>query len=283
MKQKILEIESPWADQPGRVRVARRPDEPDADALLRRPDGQGMVRPYIFETATERRLHFTQEATQTTLSLLWPDALIAAYTRKMMSFLLMNPDPRHIVLLGLGGGSLARFCHRHLPDSRITVVEIDPDVIALRDEFLIPRDGPRFRVVQDDGARYLAGMQEPIDALLIDAFDEEGIAASMGNRDFHAAAARMLTDRGVLVMNLWGKPDRFAANVEAAAAQFGPNAVLVTVLGEYNVLLFASKQPPPKSITEDLEATAARLQKTLKLDFPRYLRRICQGEALVPE
>ena len=114
-----------------------------------------MVRPYIFETPLERRLHFTQDATQSAMSLLEPDSLIAPYTRKMMSFLLLNPNPRHIVMLGLGGGSLAKFCYRNLPKTRITVVEIDADVIAMRDEFLIPRDDSRFRVVHGDGAQYL--------------------------------------------------------------------------------------------------------------------------------
>jgi spermidine synthase len=55
-------------------------------------------------------MHFTSLATQSAMSLSEPDALIAQYTRKMMSFLLFNPDPKHIVMIGLGGGSLAKYC-----------------------------------------------------------------------------------------------------------------------------------------------------------------------------
>ena len=81
-------------------------------------------------------------------------------------------------------------------------------------------------------------------------------------------------------MNLWGQAARFAANVGHAGATFGANAVLISVPGELNLLLFASLRPPPKAITEDLQVIADRLQQQLQLDFPRYLRRLCQGEAL---
>lgn len=279
----FVAIESPWVCQPGVVRVLRHRDESAAAALAERPDREGLVRPYIFETPHERRLHFTQEATQSAMSLLEPDSLVAPYTRKMMAFLLMNPNPRHILMLGLGGGSLAKFCYRNLPKTRITVVEIDARVIAMRDEFLIPRDDARFRVVHGDGAQYLKIMDGRIDVLLVDAFDADGVATSLTDAQFCRAVARRLTERGVVVMNLWGKADRYAAVLSQAAAAFGAHALLVSVSGELNLLLFASRRAPPTSITADLETVADRLQQILQLDFPRYLRRICQGHTLVAD
>ena len=149
----FLEFESPWECQPGRVRVMKPDGRISRDELAKLAWRDELKQPYIFDSACERRLHFTNHATQSAMSLSDPDALIAQYTRKMMAFLLFNPHPEHIVMIGLGGGSLAKFCYRNLPRSRITVVEIDEDVIALRDEFCIPKDDGRFRVVHDDGAR----------------------------------------------------------------------------------------------------------------------------------
>jgi spermidine synthase len=276
-----LEVESPWVCQPGVVRVPVRPGENPEAALEVLADREGMSRPYIFETPYERRLHFTQDATQSAMSLLEPDSLIAPYTRKMMAFLLLNPNPRHVVMVGLGGGSLAKFCYRHLPKTRITVVEIDEHVIAMRDEFLIPRDDERFRVVHDDGARYLEADDEPFDVLLVDAFDADGVALSLVDERFHRAAARRLAEGGVIVTNLWGKTERYGALLKQAARIYGSNATLVPVSGELNVLLFASRRAPPTTITDDLEAIANWLQRHLELDFPRYLRVICQGHTLV--
>jgi spermidine synthase len=275
-----VEFESPWACQPGKVRVLRSAEGGSPAELVKRAWRDELTRPYIFETVFERRMHFTNQATQSAMLFSDPDALIAQYTRKMMAFLLFNPDPRHIVMIGLGGGSLAKFCYRNLPRSKITVVEINADVIALREEFCIPKDDGRFRDVHDDGARYVERLDEKVDVLLIDAFDAEGIATSLPESDFYSCAARQLSANGVLVMNFWGPRERYVDNLVRARAAFGDSMLLVPVSGDVNVLLFAFKQPPPQSITDELEAVARRLQMRLLLDFPRYLRRICQGISL---
>jgi spermidine synthase len=197
-----------------------------------------------------------------------------------MAFLLFNTDPKHLVMIGLGGGSLPKFCYRHLPRSRITVVEISEHVIALREEFCIPKDDERFRIVHDDGARFVEGLDQKVDVLLIDAFDADGIALSLSKADFYSCAARQLSDDGVLVMNFWGPCERYVDNLAKARAAFGDSLLLVPVSGEANVLLFAFKRAISPSITDELEATARRLQMRLLLDFPRYLRRICQGHTL---
>jgi spermidine synthase len=279
-KSRWIEFDSPWACQPGQVRVLRPEQRASHEDLPTAASRNELPQPYIFDTVFERRMHFTNDATQSAMLFADPDALIAQYMRKMMAFLLFNPNPRHIVMIGLGGGSLPKFCYRHLPRSRITVVEINEDVIALRDEFCIPKDDERFRVVHDDGARYVERLDEPVDVLLIDAFDADGIALSLAKSDFYAAAARQLTDSGVLVMNFWGPCERYVGNLAQARAAFGNSLLLVPVAGDVNVLLFAFKQTPPQSITDELEALAQRLQMRLLLDFPRYLRRICQGITL---
>jgi spermidine synthase len=272
-----VEFESPWADQPGKVRVMQTPETASHDELMKQAWRDELTRPYIFETVFERRMHFTNRATQSAMLFSDPDALIAQYTRKMMAFLLFNPDPRHIVMIGLGGGSLAKFCFRHLPRSKITVVEINADVIAMREEFCIPKDDHRFRIVHDDGARYLERLDEAVDVLLVDAFDADGIALSLAESDLYSCAARLLPPNGVFVMNFWGPCERYVDNLVRARAAFGDSLLLVPVSGDVNVLLFALNQPPPQSITDELDALAQGLQMRLLLDFPRYLRRICQG------
>jgi spermidine synthase len=279
-KPELLEFESPWAHQPGKIRVRQSTEGASRDQVAYRIGRNEHTRPYIFETRYERRMHFTNHATQSAMLLADPDALVSDYTRKMMAFLLFNPHPRHIVMIGLGGGSLAKFCYRHLPGSRITVVEIDEDVIAMREEFCIPRDDHRFRIVHDDGARYVERIDEQMDVLLVDAFDAVGIALSLAASNFYSCAARKITDRGMLVMNFWGPCERYIDNLSQARAAFGDSLLLVPVAGDVNVLLFAFMQPPPRSITADLQAVAQRLQMRLLLDFPRYLRRICQGHSL---
>src|ERR1700729_4146130 len=106
-----------------------------------------------------------------------PYALVNEYTRKMMGFLAFQPNPRQILIIGLGGGSLVKYCHRHLQTTRITAVEIDPDVLALRSQFLVPPDDDRLTVIQADGADHVARMADRsarITAILVDAYDHTG-------------------------------------------------------------------------------------------------------------
>ncbi|HET8871570.1 MAG TPA: spermidine synthase, partial [Aquabacterium sp.] len=55
-----------------------------------------------------------------------PNELVLDYTRTMMGALLLQSEPRHILMIGLGGGSLPKYCRAHMASSDITVVEISP-------------------------------------------------------------------------------------------------------------------------------------------------------------
>ena len=121
-----MEFESPWLFNPGTVRLPSPPEGLSTDEIRQRLIEGQLAQPYILETPSERCLYFSQANLQSIMSLDEPDALISAYTRKMMAFLLFNPAPRRITMIGLGGGSLAKFCYRNLRGAQITVVELDP-------------------------------------------------------------------------------------------------------------------------------------------------------------
>jgi spermidine synthase len=199
----------------------------------------------------------------------------------MMACLLFKPDPADTLMIGLGGGSLAKFCYHHLPNTCITVVEIDKDVIALRDEFCIPRDDRRLRIVHSDGTRYLRRLRTRVDVILVDAFDDAGVAPSLPRSKFCTAAASRLNDDGMLVMNLAGHDDGlYADNIHGALLAFAGRIVLVPVQGDDNLILFAHKHSMPREITRERHSLALRLQAQLQLEFPRFLRLIYQGYVL---
>jgi spermidine synthase len=276
----FLQFESPWCFDPGTVRLPLPPDGLSAEEAARRLREGELEQPYIVETSLERRLHFSHCSTQSVMHLDEPDALVSAYTRKMMAFLLFNPSPRRITMVGLGGGSLAKFCFRNLPNAQITVVEIDSRVVALRDEFCIPADDERFRIVCDDGACYMSKSSDAIDVILVDAFDAAGLAPTLASSDFYAQAAQRLSSRGVLVMNFSGEIARYPAHVRRIRAAFDGGALLVPVAADDNVLLFAFRRRMPWPTTSKYESRAQRLQARLALEFPRFLRRICQGHVV---
>lgn len=275
----FLQFASPWLFNPGTVRLPSPPDGLSTEEAAQRLVEGTWEQPYILETRSERCLYFSQSSVQSVMSLDDPDALVTAYTRKMMAFLLFNPNPQRILMMGLGGGSLAKFCYRKLRQARITVVEIDARVIALRDEFHIPCDDERFRIVHDDAAYYISQRSDPVDVLLVDAFDPIGVAPNLASSDFYAHAARRLSQQGVLVMNFAGATSRFPLHIKRVRAAFG-STLLVPVAADDNLLLFAFRRRIPLPTTARYESRAQRLQSRLTLEFPRYLRRICQGHVL---
>ena len=80
--------------------------------------------PLVCTEGGHRWLEFAPGDVQSDMLLADPTRLVLAYTRAIMCFALFVPRPRHIIMVGLGGGSLVKFCHRHFPDTAMTAIEL---------------------------------------------------------------------------------------------------------------------------------------------------------------
>jgi spermidine synthase len=268
-----VEFPSPFSLDAGTVRL-REPSGGVTPAHIERLRRGTLGQPYLLDDDELRRLYFTADAVQSAMRIADPVALVCRYTRKMMAFLLFVPDPRHIVILGLGGGSLAKYCYRHLPRARITAVEVDAGVIALRREFAIPDDDERFEVVHADAAEFIERTRLRPDVVLVDAFDAEGVAPSLASPVFHTRVSQCLAPGGLMVMNLAGARSRYRAHIGFARDAFPGGTLLVPVEGDENRLLFGLPTAPVLPSLPALRARAAELARALDMEFPRYLRRL---------
>jgi spermidine synthase len=203
--------------------------------------------PFIRETQGMRSLHFAAAEIQSRMSLLAPDALDLEYTRMMMGFLMFNSQPERIGMIGLGGGSLAKFCHRHLPRCAIEVVEIDADVIALRDRFSVPRDDARFRVLAGDGADYVracaaaASAASQPDILLVDGFDRSGVPPQLCSQAFYDDCHGALREGGIMTVNLHVNHPLHDSYVDRIRDCFGHAVFEVVDDDMTNSIVFACK------------------------------------------
>ena len=162
----------------------------------------GFEQPIVHETAQMTTMVFSDIDIQSRMSVERPDELQFEYTRLMMGAWLFQPQPQRILMVGLGGGSLAKFCYKHLPHAHITVLEINPHVIALRHRFFIPDDDGRFQVVQIDAADFMAQTEQTFDLVLVDGFDQNGMPEQLCSPQFYANCRRVLASGGVAVFNL---------------------------------------------------------------------------------
>jgi spermidine synthase len=200
---------------------------------------EGFEKPVVQETALSKSMVFSDIDIQSRMSVARPDELQFEYTRLMMGVLLFQPQPTRVLMVGLGGGSLAKFCYKHLPDAHITVVEINPHVIALRQSFCIPDDDARFQVVQMDAAHFMAQTEQTFDVVFVDGFDQHGMPEQLCSPQFYSDCRRVLTVGGVAVANL----HRFSAYrdvyVDRIEAAFDGAMWVVNAPGTTNCVVFA--------------------------------------------
>ena len=233
--------------------------------------------PFVRDDGVSRSLHFTLGELQSRLRLDDPYALEVDYTRTLMGFLLLNPAPAHIGMIGLGGGSVARFCHRFLPASRMTVLEINPHVIALRNDFQVPPDDERFRVITADGAMHLRTESPRYDVLLVDGFDADGQPPALCSQQFYGDCQAALTEGGVLAVNLHYDHADYPLLCERIRRSFGGNAVEAVTLEKSNSIVLASNasgrpiSPQTLSLAGALAGLDVQARAILRPELARML------------
>ena len=270
-RARLLAIASPIPTTNGTLRLLEPPDSCQRTLQDRLFDGT-YNKPFIIDSKVWRFLHFNFDSVQSAMYLSAPAWLSLAYTRKMMAFLLFNRLPERILLLGLGGGSLAKFCHRHLRGAALTAVEVNPNVIALREDFRIPPDDDRFRVICTDGAGYVARLRLSKDVILADACDGRGVAPELDAIEFYRDAYRGLRPGGIFVTNMCGDKSNCAAHITKIRNAFGDDVIMLQVPPDGNVIVFAFKDRHPNFDWDQLGTIAIDLKGSFCLDFPRYVR-----------
>jgi spermidine synthase len=197
--------------------------------------------PLVYESISSRVMLFSMGETQSSMRLNDPLALDLEYTRTMMGFLMLLPEPRSIGMVGLGGGSLAKFCHRYLPHAQVQVMEINPHVIALRKEFHVPDNDDRFEVISANGALFIRNRQAAYDVLLIDGYDIHGLPAELTSQRFYDDCHAALGVDGIMVANLYYGHHDYQAQLDRIQRAF-QGRILVVNDGEMsNSIVFACK------------------------------------------
>jgi spermidine synthase len=211
----------------------------------------------IVEEDGVRVLQIGGDAIQSAMRLDAPDAIELDYVRAMMAFLLFRPDPREILMIGLGGGSMARFIHARLPRARVAVAEINPGVVTVaRKYFRFPENDDRLEIMIGEGAEAVGKRRGSCDVLVVDGFVNGKVAPSLCTRSFYEAAFAALRPRGVMVANFMAddaKLERHCARIEKA---FGRPAALLLAQEEDNLIAFAFRSGPLRVPWAQLAARA---------------------------
>ncbi|MES2565167.1 MAG: fused MFS/spermidine synthase [Pseudomonadota bacterium] len=135
-----------------------------------------------------------------------PTYLGFAYTKVAFAGLALTPDPRRILIVGLGGGTMPMFLRHYYPEAWIDVVDIDPDVVRVAKDFFGFREDDKLRAHVADGRKFVESVREPYDVIFLDAFGTRNVPPHLTTVEFMRAVKRAVRSTGVVIGNIWGSP-----------------------------------------------------------------------------
>jgi spermidine synthase len=216
-----------------------------------------------------RHLHLGSEWIQGSMFVDEPHKLVHEYIQRMMAWLLFV-DPatvgkRQALQLGLGAGSLTKFCAKELRMKNTTAIELNPQVLhACRGWFKLPADSARMQVVLGDAAQEIkqTHWQGTVDSLQVDLYDEEAAAPVLDSAEFYSDCRNTLTEEGCMTVNLFGRSSSFDNSVNKIAAAFGRQAIWTfKATREGNTVVLAQRtmtRPKRSLLAERAEAIKAQ-------------------------
>lgn len=225
-----------------------------------------------------RYLHLATEWIQGSMLIDKPYDIELEYVQRMMAWLLFMPASEvagaHAMQLGLGAGSITKFCYKKLKMT-CTAIEINPGVLhACRGWFRLPPDDERLRVVLADAAQEIRSPEwtGTVDALQVDLYDHEAAAPVLDSVDFYRDCRALLTPQACMTVNLFGRSSSYEASLQKIAEAFGQEAVWAfKPTREGNTIVLAQRTPlHPRR--EQLMASAEAIEKKWGLPATKWLR-----------
>ncbi len=223
-----------------------------------------------------RSMHFGSAPRQSSMLLRNPLFLALSYTRAMSVTLLFNSTPQRILVIGLGGGSLAKFLLQYAPQCHIDAVENRPRVVEVaQNYFKLPEDS-RLNIHIGDGGTFVRNsVNGSYDMIFIDAFLGDGIARSICGISFFDACRQLLNSEGLLSMNLWNGDFITARDMrEDIAHSFDNNTLHLPVEGKDNTVAIAANGPHLKQQLRTLRDTATMLERQTGIEYGALLRQL---------
>lgn len=198
----------------------------------------------VYENGSVRCMCFTRNCRigrQSCIDTRRPDRIVMSYPQMMLGALYVDPAPRSVLIIGLGGGTIPRALVDVIPDATIDVVEIDPAVVKVAKRYFDFAEAGNVRVFEVDGRVYVKRAireQRQYQLIMLDAFDHEYIPEHLLTEEFLREVKSLLTPGGVLAANTFSSSrlyDHESVTYAAVFPQFfnlkRENRVIIAVNG----------------------------------------------------
>lgn len=208
-----------------------------------------------------------------------PSHLEFEYTRLAMAGLLYVPEPRKVLVIGLGGGSMPRFLRWLYPQADIESVEIDPDVVQAARDFFGVKDDAHTKVHLADGRAFVEHAKGTWDLVFLDAYAPDYIPPMLATAEFFEAVRQHLAPGGALVSNVWGPPSPRFGSIRRTHVEVFATVVELAGQVDQNHLFVALPREAP--CDKDVLVVRAALPfgaHAMPFDFADVVRRTLVGK-----
>ncbi len=194
--------------------------------------------------------------------------------------LLYNPEPKKVLVLGLGGGVIPREMRHYFPELEIDVVEIDPEIQIIAKQFFNFHEDNNLRVHIADGRMFIKKQLRvdpapKYDIVILDAFNSDYIPFHLMTKEFLEEVKGALADDGVVVANVFYNNRLFDAELATFLAVFGRCQVF---WGDYSTNAMLVSPGPAGSMLTRKEAVGRakllRRKHRLAFSLPKVAMRL---------
>jgi spermidine synthase len=215
-----------------------------------------------------RCLKFNVKSTKSQQSCFYksqPQKLVFNYTKLLMSGLLLNPEPKRILIIGLGGGTMSNTLAQLFPNSHIDNVEIDDAVINVARRYFGFYENELVKTYNQDGRIFIKRAllkKQSYDWIILDAFNGDYIPEHLLTKEFLQEAKGLLSEKGILTANTFSISELYAHESATYKAVFGDFYQVRNVANSNRIILVSRNNFTRRAIQEhNLKRLAAKLQQ----------------------
>ncbi len=203
-----------------------------------------------------------------------PDYIEFEYVQAMAVALALAGEPKRVLVVGIGGGTLPSFLRKHYPEMVIDAVDIDPDVVDVAKKIFGFREDAMMRAYVEDGRQFIEKCKDPYDIIFLDAYGSERIPYHMATKEFMQAVRRAAAPKGVVASNIWRAADnRLHDDMVRTYQEVFDSVYIVATKYSPNEIVLAMPDNEPV-VRESLARRASQLSEDQKLwfDIGSYIR-----------
>lgn len=232
----------------------------------------------VTERSDRRCLAFSvkrQKRNQTCMNPEKPNQVVFPYVRMSFAGLLANPEPRHALMVGLGGGTISNVLTELYPKLTIDLVEIDEAVVRVARDYFDFRESTNTNVFIQDGRVFTrrAKIQgKKYDLIILDAYTGDYIPEHLMTQEFLQDVHDLLTPDGIVVANTFAISKLYDHESQTYASVFG-DFINFKMRGTGNRVVIAARGslPANSELRNNASRLGPRLLKPYDVDLVRYL------------